>query len=167
MIVTKAGTGGIAQFYINDYASESMNTARGIRYRSGWNNNYHSWATILDDKNYNLYAVKKVTSTDNAIARFDGTTGNIQNSQVTIDDNGTIHVKAAQYEDSYSGALDMNNSNIYKLNSIYTADAADNAAEGIHFYRDATHVDTLWVNSGDLLFVPNRALGTSTTRANS
>lgn len=167
MIITKANTGGIAQFYISDYASESMNTARGIRYRSGWNNNYHSWATILDDKNYNLYAVKKVTSTDNAIARFDGTTGNIQNSQVIIDDNGIMHVKAAQAEDSYSGSLNMNNSNIYGLNSIYTSDSSENASEGIHFYRDATHVDTLWINGGDLLFVPNRELGTGTTKANS
>ena len=34
--------------------------------------------------------VAKVTSTDNAIARFNGTTGNIQNSSVVIDDNGGI-----------------------------------------------------------------------------
>lgn len=80
---------------------------------------------------------------------------------------GVLTAKGSMYEDSYSGALNMNNSNIYGLNSIYTADSSDNAAEGIHFYRDATHVDTLWMNGGDLLFVPNRALGTSTTKANS
>lgn len=34
--------------------------------------------------------VDKVTSTDNAIARFDGTTGAIQNSKVTITDAGKI-----------------------------------------------------------------------------
>ena len=80
---------------------------------------------------------------------------------------GIITAKASVYEDSYSGALNMNNSNIYGLNSIYTADTADTAAEGIHFYRDATHVDTLWICNGDLLFVPNRALGTSTSKADS
>ncbi len=80
---------------------------------------------------------------------------------------GVLTAKASLYEDSYSGALNMNNSNIYGVNSIYTADASDNAAEGIHFYRDTTHVDTLWINGGDLLFVPNRELGTSTTKANS
>lgn len=80
---------------------------------------------------------------------------------------GVLTAKGSMYEDSYSGALNMNNSNIYGLNSIYTADSSDNAAEGIHFYRDTTHVDTLWMNGGDLLFVPNRALGTSTTKANS
>ena len=79
----------------------------------------------------------------------------------------TMVAQGGVYTDSYTGALDMNNSNIYGVNSIYTADASDHAGEGIHFYRDATHVDTLWMNGGDLLFVPNRALGTSTTKANS
>jgi hypothetical protein len=35
--------------------------------------------------------INKVTSTDNAIARFDGTTGVIQNSKVTITDAGDIY----------------------------------------------------------------------------
>ena len=35
-------------------------------------------------------AVLKVISTDNAIVRFNGTTGDVQNSSVTIDDNGNI-----------------------------------------------------------------------------
>lgn len=34
--------------------------------------------------------VTKVTSTDNAIVRFNGTTGEVQNSGVVIDDNGNI-----------------------------------------------------------------------------
>ena len=80
---------------------------------------------------------------------------------------GTLTAKASQTTDAYSGALNMNNSNIYGVNAIYTADASDTAAEGIHFYRDATHVDTLWMNGGSLLFVPNRELGVSTTVANS
>lgn len=80
---------------------------------------------------------------------------------------GVLTVKGSMYTDAYDGALNMNNSDIYGLNSIYTADTADTAAEGIHFYRDTTHVDTLWMSGGDLLFVPNRALGTSTSKANS
>lgn len=40
--------------------------------------------TQLDSK------VAKVTSTDNAIVRFNGTTGDVQNSGVIIDDNGNI-----------------------------------------------------------------------------
>ena len=81
---------------------------------------------------------------------------------------GVITAKSSAYaDDGTTCAINMKNSNIIGLNSIYTADASDNAGEGIHFYRDATHVDTLWMNGGDLLFVPNRALGTSTTKANS
>ena len=44
-------------------------------------------ASILDDK-----YVSKVTSTDNAIVRFDGTGGAVQNSNVTIDDNNNVSV---------------------------------------------------------------------------
>lgn len=37
--------------------------------------------------------VSKVTSTDNALVRFDGTTGDVQNSLVTVDDGGAIFTK--------------------------------------------------------------------------
>lgn len=36
------------------------------------------------------YAVKRISSTDNAVVRFDGTDGNVQNSGITIDDNNVI-----------------------------------------------------------------------------
>lgn len=86
----------------------------------------------------------------------------------TLTGTVTFNVGANGYADSYtSKGLNMGNSNITGLNSIYTADAADNASEGIHFYRDATHVDTLWASGGELYFVPNRAIGTGTTAANS
>lgn len=42
--------------------------------------------TQLDNK------VVKVTSTDNAIVIFDGTTGNVQNSTILIDDNGNLNI---------------------------------------------------------------------------
>lgn len=42
--------------------------------------------TAIDTK------VAKVTSTDNAIVRFNGTTGEIQNSGVTIDDNNVVSI---------------------------------------------------------------------------
>lgn len=76
---------------------------------------------------------------------------------------GTLNAKANQYSDSYSGALNMNNSNIYGVNSIYTADVSDNAQEGIHFYRTATTVDTIYATGGKLYFVPNRTLGSNGT----
>ncbi len=36
------------------------------------------------------YAVKRITSTDNAVVRFDGTDGNVQNSNIIIDDDNVI-----------------------------------------------------------------------------
>lgn len=62
-------------------------------------------------------------------------------------------------DDNTSGALDLANSNILNVNSIYTADASDNAKEGIHFYRTATTVDSIHASSGKLYFTPNRTLG--------
>lgn len=76
---------------------------------------------------------------------------------------GVLTALGSQYADSYSGALNMNNSNIYGVNSIYTADTSDNAQKGIHFYRNATTVDTIYASSGNLYFVPNRTLGTNGT----
>ena len=76
---------------------------------------------------------------------------------------GVLTMKANQYNDAYAGALNMNNSNIYGLNSIYTADVSDDQSEGIHFYRDSTHVDSLRMASGSLLFTPNRPLGGTAT----
>ena len=84
---------------------------------------------------------------------------------------GVITAKSAQYDDSITSstccAINMANSNIIGLNSIYTCDTSDGASEGIHFYRDATHFDSLWMANGNIYFVPNRALGTSTNAANS
>ena len=37
-------------------------------------------------------AITKVTSTNNALVRFDGTTGDVQNSLVTVDDSGNVGI---------------------------------------------------------------------------
>lgn len=121
-----------------------------------WNNVY---ATTF---NGNATSATKATQDGNG-ATISSTYLKLSGGTLT----GVLTAKGSMYEDSYSGALNMANSNIYGVNSIYTADSSDNAAEGIHFYRDSTHVDTLWMSGGDILFVPNRALGTSTTKANS
>lgn len=76
---------------------------------------------------------------------------------------GVLTVWKDRYDDSYSGALNMSNSNIYGLNSIYTCDLAEGSSEGIHFYRTATTVDTIWVANGTIYFTPNRTLGTAGT----
>lgn len=77
---------------------------------------------------------------------------------------GVLHLKPEQYTDSITaGALNANNSNIYGVNSIYTADLADSASEGIHFYRTSTTVDSLWGKNGVLYFSPNRTVGSGSS----
>ena len=94
-------------------------------------------------------------------ARSDAS-GKVSKSGDTM--TGKLKLKANQYSDSYSGgSLDLQNSNIDGVNSIYTADASDNAQEGIHFYRDSTHVDSLYAKNGYLYFSPNRKLGENGT----
>ncbi len=48
------------------------------------------WSTVAQNATVNK--VDKITSTDNAIVRFDGTTGALQNSGVIIDDNGNVGI---------------------------------------------------------------------------
>lgn len=76
---------------------------------------------------------------------------------------GVLSLLADQYADGYNGALNCNNSDIYGLNSIYTADLSDSQAEGIHFYRTASTVDTFRIKNGVMYFAPNRALGGTAT----
>ena len=75
---------------------------------------------------------------------------------------GTLTLVGERYsDDNATAALRLQNSNIIGVNSIYTADRSDTAQEGIHFYRDSTHVDSIHARDGDLFFTPFRALGTS------
>lgn len=76
---------------------------------------------------------------------------------------GVLSLLANQYTDGYNGALNCNNSDIYGLNSIYTADLSGTQAEGIHFYRTASTVDTFRIKNGVMYFAPNRALGGTAT----
>ena len=77
---------------------------------------------------------------------------------------GKLTLLGNQYSDSFSSAaLDLQNSNIVGVNSIYTADASNNSQEGIHFYRSSTSVDTIYAQSGHLYFVPNRTIGQTGT----
>jgi len=110
-----------------------------------------------------------ISTADKATSDSDGNTINstyLKLSGGTM--TGKINAWASQYnDDGTTGAIDMKNSNIVGLNSIYTADASDGASEGIHFFRATGKYDTLWMNSGHIYFVPNRDVGTSTSAADS
>lgn len=106
------------------------------------------------------------TSVANIQAGKDGDGNTINSTYLKLSGGtmtGTLTMKANQCADDYTGALNMNNSNIYGVNSIYMADVADSAQEGISFYRSATKVDTIHANNGVLYFTPNRTLGTTGT----
>ena len=78
--------------------------------------------------------------------------------------SGKTTLQASQYSDTAStGALNLQNSDIYGVNSIKFADKSDSAAEGLQWYRDTTHVDSLWVKDGVIYFTPNREYGTAGT----
>lgn len=90
----------------------------------------------------------------------DSIDGKVSKSGDTM--TGKLTLKANQYTDAYnSGALDLKNSNIDNVNSIYTADAANSDSEGIHFYRSATKVDSLRAYNGNLIYIPNRTIGSA------
>lgn len=73
---------------------------------------------------------------------------------------GILHMKGDQYTDSAAtGSLDMANSDIYNINSLKFADQCESASEGIQWYRDDTHADSLWDKDGVLYYTPNRPWG--------
>ena len=80
---------------------------------------------------------------------------------------GELSLAPNMNEDSYTGALNMKNSNIYGINALYTQNIAESAGKGIHFFRDDAHVDTFWVANGNMYFVPNRELGENTGESDS
>lgn len=102
----------------------------------------------------------QLTNDSGFLTSHQNISGKVNKSGDTM--TGVLTMKGDQYNDSYTGALNMNNSNLYGLNSIYTADLADSSQEGIHFYRDSTHVDSLWIKNGEFRLAKNRALGAAT-----
>lgn len=76
--------------------------------------------------------------------------------------NDIVKLKANQYTDTAgTGSLDLQNSDIYGVNSIKFANLSNTPAKGLQWYRDSTHVDSLWVNNGVIKFTPNRAYGST------
>ena len=92
--------------------------------------------TALDTK------VAKITSTDNAIARFDGTGGQIQNSGVTINDSN--HVTAAKFITSGGTSSQFVKGNGSLDSTTYTPQTAAGASALLSSLPDwtATPTDT-------------------------
>lgn len=101
---TKAGEASTsataALSYKNQAETFKNNASASATKASQWaDNNYNvevetgkysakHWSTVAQNATANK--IDKVASTDNAIVRFDGATGQVQNSSVVIDDNGNL-----------------------------------------------------------------------------
>ena len=80
LIVSRAGRGGVAQFYISD--NDSVSSSCGIHYRTGWDNTYkNKWSVLLDSSNYTNWTVTKTG---------DGASGNWNINAVNV--TGTIDI---------------------------------------------------------------------------
>lgn len=79
--------------------------------------------------------------------------------------SGALTFAGNQYYESNSVyALNLNNSDIIGINAMYFNDGSEDGREGINFYRDATHWDSLYAVNGMLYFTPNRAKGSAGER---
>ena len=80
------------------------------------------------DVTTNIQAVSLVSSTNNALARFDGTKGFIKNSTVTLDDNGNINTAGKITAQTFIGSLNGNADSASKLTT-----SAGSATQPIYF----------------------------------
>ncbi len=82
--------------------------------------------------------VKKVTSTDNAVTRFDGTTGEVQNSLVTVSDTGDMVVAGNLTVQGTSTTLNTQTLEVADKNIVVAKGGNDAAAEGAGLTVDRT-----------------------------
>ena len=138
------------------------------------------------NKDYVDLKVARVTSTDNAIVRFNGTTGEVQNSNVTIDDAGVINYPAHTYSIPFtshtwsgrvkhvaSGVGDaIASTNSYPMfGELYAYNITDPTIFAIYkVYRansTAAPIFTLIMNGGGLVVGASNHVGTLTMSDNS
>ena len=133
--------------------------------------------SIVGSGNVNLtYSFSQITSKPTTLSGYGisdaYTMTQVNNAFVSLSGNvirtsGKLSMAADLFaDDGSTGGLDMRNSNIVGVNGIYFKDASDSDSEYINFYRDSTHVDSLYALNGELRFKPNRVLGAITTASN-
>ena len=117
--------------------------------------------------NYFLKTTTTVDSSGNSTTTTSKSANTIQNEfgSVLYKSGGTMTGALTALNDQYYTSskygVDMRNSDIINLNSLYTADVADDTSEGIHFFRGSGKYDTLTANGGTLYFMPNDPLAGS------
>lgn len=176
------GSGASALYQLNDVAANDTNdgvlgatTGKVLMYNGS---KWQAGSVVTDISTLTLQI------NGSALATFDGKSNVIANiavptklSQLTDDVvsgkylplsggtlTGALTLAGDKWYNSASAyALNLNNSDVIGVNSIYFNDLCDNAAEGIHFYRDATHVDSLWVKQGTIYFNTYRSITSNDT----
>lgn len=95
---------------------------------------------------------------------YDATVSHNQSIGGTLTILGQTTLQAKQYSDTKdTGALNLQDSDIYGVNSIKFADESGTAAEGLQWFRSDTTVDSLWVKDGVIYFTPDRTWGSTAT----
>lgn len=155
---------GAGQMYL--YSQAATSGSRGLWLAAHGTGAAKAAFTIDTNNNVTFVGSLSGNATSATKATQDGNGATISSTYLKLSGGtmtGVLTLLANQYEDGYNGAMNCNNSDLYNVNSIYTADTADSAKEGIHFYRSSTTVDSLHANGGVLYFTPNRTLGQNGT----
>jgi hypothetical protein len=75
--------------------------------------------------------VDKVTSTDNAVTRYDGTTGDVQNSGVTIDDSNNVIIPGNLTVNGTTTTINTTNLEVTDANITINNGGNQASADGI------------------------------------
>lgn len=110
------------------------------------------------DVTTNIQAVSLVSSTNNALVRFDGTKGFIKNSNVTLDDSGNINTSGNITAQTFIGSLNGNADTASKLTTsagsatqpIYFSDGVPVASTATVGENTADAAKPIFMNAGTL-----------------
>lgn len=140
MTSNKPGDGNILHFHwdTSDAWDGQLFVPDGVdhmRYRAHTNaSTWYDWRTLLDSTNYSSYAVSAITSIDEVVPRFNGTTGQIQTSRMSISDTGTI---SFSYNGRYPGdTYLLNASGNHVAEYWYDTGHATNVTSGVFKWRE-------------------------------
>lgn len=132
LIVSKADTYGIAQFYISH--QDSANSSYGIKFRSGWNNSYlTTWKTLLDSSNYSQYALS-FDGTNNAtrLRVINNSSNNSDDAMVYLENKSASDwaMKINKDTSAYGIFIQGTSTNLLKVGSNGALYVEDNATSG-------------------------------------
>lgn len=165
-IVRQATSSNLNTQYSPTLVLSSLDTHAYIAWRydsdsvwvGGGSGNKWNWRSrLITSTNYGSYLGYIGTTAVQKSSAAQALTG-ITNATLS----GNITVGGNQYVSNSTYGINMQNSDIAQINSLYFADLCDSSTEGIHFYRSTTTWDTLNAKNGILYFSGNRAISDTT-----